>query len=152
MGLIENQDYVFFPKAHVIENRLTAKMSDACFLGTRRYIFIVPKRSIQSYFVATRITQYNEGVDPAEALQSLLAEGELSVEELEAELTERLADDREVRVFAVQDLETFEMKTGFWGQTKLKAPGDKVKLVNIRGKGNKARAKAFYEHCWAVRG
>ncbi len=144
MSLVENQDYVFFPKAHVVESRLTAKMSDACFLGTKRFIFIVPKRSMQSFLVATAITTYNDGEDPAAAIESLLASEGLTVESLEAELLERLSGDKETRVFPVEQLETFEMKTGFWGQTKLKAPGDKVKLVNIRGRGNKDRAKAFY--------
>lgn len=145
MALVENQDYVFFPKAHVLENRLTAKMSDACFLGTKRYIFIVPKRSMQSFLVGMAVTTYNDGEDPASALQDLLGRDDLTVESLEQDLMDKLGADKETRVFAIDGLESFQMKTGFWGQTKLKVPGDKLKLVTIRGKGNKVRARAFYE-------
>lgn len=145
MALVEHQDYVFFPKAHVLENRLTAKMSDACFLGTQRYIFVVPKRSIQSFLVATRITRYNGGDDPAAALQGLLSVDSLTVQQLEADLVDKLSDDTETRIFPLEQLETFEMKAGFWGQTKLKLPGDKLKMVTIRGKGNKAAALEFYK-------
>lgn len=143
MALTPDVDYVFYPKAHVVENRL-AKISDACFLGTKRYIFVVPKRSIQSFLVATRITQYNDGQDPAAALRDLLASDALTTDELEQQLVTQLDGDKETRIFPLDQVEVFEMKTGFWGQTKLKLPGDKLKLVNIRGKGNKAAAQQFY--------
>ncbi len=144
MALLANQDYVFFPKAQVLENRL-AKMSDACFLGTKRYIFIVPKRSIQSFLVATKITHYNGKQDPAEGLTELLATDALTVDQLEQQLTEQLSGDKETRIFPLDQAEVFTMKAGFWGQTKLKMPGDKLKQITIRGKGNKAVAIEFYK-------
>jgi len=145
MPLTENQDYVFYPKAQVLESRLTAKMSDACFLGTKDYIFIVPKRSIQSFLVATKVTHYNGKEDPAKGLSELLATDSMTVPQLEQELVNNLSGDKETRIFPLGDAETFEMKGGFWGQTKLKLPGDKLKMIIIKGKGNKAAAIEFYK-------
>lgn len=88
MGLRENADYVFFPKVHVVESRMTAQMSDACLVGTKRYLFVVPVRSLQSYLVATGITTYGSG-----------KHGEIA---------------------------------------------EQVRAINIRGKGNKQRARHFY--------
>ena len=145
MALTEGQDYLFFKKVHVVESRLTAKFSEACLLTTPKFLFVIPKRSMQSLLVATRVTNYQKDGDPAEAVDALLHDDSMTLEALEGDLAARLAGDSETRVFKVDELEIFEMKTGFFGQTKIKAAGDKVKLINIRGKGNKVRAKEFYE-------
>ena len=142
MSLTESVDYVFYPKVQVLESRMTAKMSDACLLGTKRFIFIVPIRSIQSLLVATRVTNYDG--DPAAAVAQLVSQPDLTVDALEQQMIANLGEDKETRIFDLESVETFAMKTGFLGQTKIKMPGDKVKLINIKGKGNKGDAKAFY--------
>jgi len=73
----------------------------------------------------------------------LASEG-LTTDELEQQLVAQVDGDKETRIFPLDQVEVFEMKTGFWGQTKLKLRGDKLELINIRGKGNKAAAQQFY--------
>jgi hypothetical protein len=114
---------------------------------TKKHIIIVPLEAAGMMGLTGRTAKYDIGDnDPAAFAEAVLADPDATVQGLVDLFTEVLADDKYQRVFAVDELEKFKVKTGlFTGGMYWKMPGEARKTANIPGKANKVAVKTFYE-------
>ncbi|PKN55162.1 MAG: hypothetical protein CVU56_22820 [Deltaproteobacteria bacterium HGW-Deltaproteobacteria-14] len=146
MALIPGTDYLFFSKVDMSKMSLTAAMARGCAVCTPEVIYFVPVQSYGSLAVATTTTKYSlGGGDPVEAVGALLAREDLTQEGLHETLSSLLGGDKTRWIFPLADAEKVAMKTGFFGMTTLKMPGEMVRRMVIRDKGGKKEGKAFYD-------
>jgi hypothetical protein len=143
--LSPGRDYLFFEKVDCSQQSLTATMTRGAVVMTPNLIAMIPVQSTGSVLVATIATRYKvSGGDPVAAVKALLADPAMDVATLEATLHELYAGSKTRWLFPIAELETFTMKTGFFGMTSVKVKGESVRRIVIRDKGGKAAAKAFY--------
>lgn len=82
--------------------------------------------------------------DTLQLVQALLVDPTLELDAFEKVLASMLRGTFTRWAFPLADLETFKVKTGFFGTITLKPRRDAVRRIIIRDKGGKAAAKAFY--------
>lgn len=146
MALVPGTDYLFFTKVDMSKMSLTAAMARGCAVCTPDAIYFAPVQSYGSFIAATVTTTYAlAGGDPVESIGALLAREDLTQDGLRETLTALLSKDKTRWVFPLADAEKVAMKTGFFGMTTLKMPGEMVRRMVIRDKGGKKEAKAFYD-------
>jgi len=151
-ALTAGTDYLLFEKVDCSKQSLTAAMTRGAAVMTPNLIAVIPVRSTGSVLVATVVTRYGGGSDPVATVKQMLAAPDLDVAGLEATLTAMYADESTRWVFPIAELEKFAMKTGFFGMTSLKMPGESVRRLVIRDQGGKAAARDFYAAALAARG
>ncbi|TNF22744.1 MAG: hypothetical protein EP329_28305 [Deltaproteobacteria bacterium] len=146
MALNHGTDFLFFTKVDMSKQSLTATMSRGCAVCTRDHIYFVPVQSMGSVVVATISTKYSIGAgDPVAAIGQLLEREDLTLDALHAQVTTWFGEDKTRWIFPLAEAEKFTYKTGFFGMTTLKMPGESVRRMVIRDKGGKKAAKAFYD-------
>ena len=147
--LKEGENYLLYEKGYMSGGKL-AGMTNAeiCAICTKNYIFVVPKKDMTSYLVATRIRHYNyfgDGVKPADGLKQIVSDTSLTLEELESRMIEILGEENRERVIKLADLEKFKIITGLLGQARLKFPKKLAPLVLVmKGNGGMKAFKKFY--------
>jgi len=146
MALTQGTDYLFFTKVDMSKMSLTATMTNGCAVCTRDHIYFIPLHSMGSVVVAAISTKYSvDQGDPAAAIGALLEREDLTMEMLHDTVSSWFADSKTRWIFPLAEAEKFTYKTGFWGMTNLKMPGEMVRRMVIRDKGGKKVAKAFYD-------
>lgn len=141
--LEQGRDYLFFEKVDCTKQSLTATITRGAAVLTPNLIAMIPVESIGSIVIATTRTQY--GKEPIAVAKAMLADPAVDLATLEAALTEMFGGASTRWIFPIAELETFKVKTGFFGQISLKARGESVRRMNIRDKGGKVAAKQFYD-------
>ena len=147
MALTANEDYIYVPNVRIMEGFTTGTTTSACMICTRDHIIFVPLSSEGVAGLRGRTAKYDIGdEDPAAFAEAVLADPEMTVDGLVGLFRDLLADDKYQRVFPVDELEKFKVKTGlFTGGMFWKMPGEAKKNAHIPGKPNKVAVKTFYE-------
>ena len=146
MPLQPNTDYVYVPTVDVTDEILATGATKACLVGTKGFLFIVPVSAVNIQPRGGIETWWKIGTqDPRTAVEAMLADPGLTLEQLEKALQGLLAGMPQRRVLNVHDAEKFQIKTGWLtGGLTFKLPGEARKTLNLRGKENKLAVKAFY--------
>jgi hypothetical protein len=148
MALQANQDYVYVPTIDVNEGLMTGTITKACLVGTKKFLFVVPMEAVhaQGTFMGDTTKWTLDAANPRESVEKLLAQDDLTVEQLEETLKGLLEGDEQRRVFELGSVEKFQVKTGWLsGGVHIQVPGEGKKAMNIRGKEHKQALGAFYE-------
>ncbi len=147
MEKLSNSNHVFIPLIDINEGLLSGTITKASIIGTKNILFIIPRSSVKILGETIGDSQFVlDEKKPDEFIENLLSNLEMSVEELEKILTQVLSTDKTRRIFPVNELEKFNVKTGtFTGGLFLKMSGEAKKAANIRGKENKVKLRDFYE-------
>lgn len=147
--LRENENYVFFRKASYTGGKLTGLTNiDATVIGTRKYIFVLPKKEMTSILVAHKIRTFKmgEGVSVEQGAANMLADPQMTIERLEEDLKDLLGADDHDRVIEVAQLTHFKIHM-LWilSQARMNhKAGGATKVLSVRGDGGMKRFKAFY--------
>lgn len=88
-------------------------INDVILLATKRYLFVVPFKSLQFESYRRNVTSSFslEGLDPREALPALLKQDEATVENIEAYLLDALADT-EGQIVDLTKTDAFKISLG----------------------------------------
>lgn len=132
-------DYLFFAKVDCTHQSLITTVTRGAAVLTPNLIAVVP---VVSEGEDAQLTTH-EG-DTLQFVQQLLADPTLELDALEKVLGSMLHGTFTRWAFPLAELETFKVKTGFFGTITLKPHRDAVRRIIIRDKGGKAAAKAFY--------
>lgn len=148
--LKEGVNYELFEKGYYTGGKVTGfSNAEVCALATKNYVFVLPKKDVTSYLVATRVREFNyfgDGVKPADGLKQIVATDGLTVEELEDRMKAMLGAENTDRVIGIKDLDKFKIITGLLGQARMKhKSGGGIKVLSLKGKGSMKRFKAFFE-------
>lgn len=147
MLLKENENYLYFAKADLIENTLPAKVSTVTVFASKELLFCIPIKEFRSYLLLQRSKRFNhfEGVKPAVGLRALLNEEGLSLAEAEDRLLEMQKADKSCIAFAIPKLDQFKISPGLLGQALILHPKGKNRF-QLMIKGRKARKdlRKFY--------
>lgn len=150
MSLIQNQDYLFFPKAMWIEKGNVGRNFNAtsCLLCTKNYMFVVQddrKQFGKSFVKGATFGAAQIGENTQAKILEIITRSD-TIEKLEnyALLMLKRADPK--RIAKISELETFKINTGLFGTCEYKIDS-KTKSQYISGIGgkNKKLLKAFYE-------
>lgn len=153
MPLVQGRDFLFFEKVDCSQQSLTAALTRGAAVMTPNLIAMIPVQGIGSIGIATVGTRHSlAGTDPVGYIRSLLSDPTLGVADLEATLRDLYGQSKTRWLFPVAELEKWKMGTGFFGQATLKMPGESVRRMNVRDKGGKVAAKAFYASALGARG
>jgi hypothetical protein len=142
-------NYCYFPKSHYTGGKVTGfTNAEVCIVGTRDYIFIVPKREFTSYLVASSIRTFSwgEGLTMEQGLQKMFNDPEMTVSQLEGTLGLILGMEDHDRVIKVSDLKSFKVHMAWiFSQARAKhKAGGATKVITCKGAGNMQRFKDFY--------
>lgn len=148
MALVEDENYVFFPKGSYMEvgNIEGAFDGRCCLICTKEYIFVIPDAWNEFGTQTMRhmtFGAYQEGEKTSENLATMIANCE-SIEILENNCKELLQGKEQKRVLKIADLEGFKVKGGILGQARFKRTDGKKCTLVAMGSGNKKRFKNFY--------
>ncbi|MGV3631659.1 MAG: hypothetical protein ACO1O6_10640 [Bacteroidota bacterium] len=140
-----NQDYVFYESGMMMNSRQPMKQMDVAVVGTKNYVFFVPKKTVGLFFVLNTIKthQYFAGVSIEDGVRKLVSEAS-SVDELEKSMIALLEDD-EKYVYEVGAQKSFKFR-GFLGKHSLRTStgGTNWSSVTVNGKGKSKEMRAFY--------
>lgn len=132
-------DYLFFAKVDCTHQSLITTVTRGAAVLTPNLIAVVPHVSEGE---ESQLTTH-EG-DTLQLVQELLLDPTLELDAFEKVLDSMLRGTFTRWAFPLAELETFKVKTGFFGTITLKPRRDAVRRIIIRDKGGKAAAKAFY--------
>ncbi|MFN8393903.1 MAG: hypothetical protein U0176_04445 [Bacteroidia bacterium] len=148
--LRENENFVFFRKASFTGGKVAGVTNvDAAVIGTSKFIFVLPKKEMTSILVAHKIRTFNmgEGVSVEQGAANMLADPQMTVEQLEEDLKELLGADNHDRVIEISQLSHFRVHM-LWilSQARMNhKAGGATKVLSVRGDGGMKRFKAFYD-------
>ena len=150
MGLIQNQDYLYFPKAMWIEKGNVGRNFNAtsCLVCTKNYLFVIQddrKQFGKSFVKGATFGAAQLGENTQENIEAMIANSE-TVEQLEQNALLLLKDADSKRVAKIAELEKFTVKTGVFGTCEYKIDATtKSQYLNGMGGSNKKLLKAFYD-------
>lgn len=140
-----NQDYVFYEGGMMMSSRQPMKQVDVAVVGTKNYLFFVPKKTVGLFLVVNTIKthQFFAGVSIEEGVRKLISESS-SVNELERSMIALLEDDEKyVHELGIQ--KSFKFR-GFLGKHTLRMSlgGTNWASVMAKGKGKSKEMRTFY--------
>lgn len=147
--LRENDNYVFFRKASYAGGKVTGMTTiEAVVIGTRKFIFILPKQEMNSILIAHKVRTFTmgNGVSVEQGAANMLADPQMTVEKLEEDLKELLGADNHDRVLELSQLSHFRVHM-LWilSQARMNhKAGGATKVLSVRGDGGMKRFKTFY--------
>ena len=149
MGLIQDQDYLYFPKAMWIEKGNVGRNFNAssCLICTKKYLFVVEddrKQFGKSFLKSATFGAAQLGENTQAFLEAMIKSCD-TVEQLEQNTLQLLKDADPKRVAKIAELEKFKIKTGPFGACEYKIDANtKSQFLNGMGGKNKKLLKAFY--------
>lgn len=147
--LAEGVDYLFFRKAYHSGGAVTGlKNAEVAVIATRRTLFLFPIRETSLGLGVVKVKAHwfadvGSPVDVPTALARYLAQPELTLEQLEAELRTWL--DASEYVVALDELASLRVWSRFLRQVRFKQRGRRAtQVLALRGKDNHVRFERFY--------
>jgi len=150
MGLIQNQDYLFFPKAMWIEKGNVGRNFNAasCLVCTKNYLFVVQddrKQFGKAYVSGATFGAAQIGENTQACLKAMIESSD-TVDQLEQNALQLLKDADPKRVAKIAELEKFTVNTGVFGTCEYKIDANsKSQFLNGMGGKNKKLLKTFYD-------
>lgn len=140
---------LFFPKADLTRGKgMKLSTQRGVAVCTRKRLIMIPTQDVQTGVVRTKVTtrRMSAGGSVAEAVEGLLKQPDLTVEELETELEALLGDTYADQSFEIATLASFKVwNLGPLSQVRMKPQGAIAPIVFVpRGKGAVKQVKAFY--------
>lgn len=140
-------DYLFYKDIKMMSSESPLKQVDGVFIGTKNYVFIIPKKSVGFYYLVTtfKTHQYFTDNTVEDGCAKLLAEAE-SVESLESTFIELLEGEPK-NVHKISEKVWFKLNKFFstfnfrFGKSKMN-----WSACVIKGKDKGNELKAFYGH------
>ncbi len=131
----ENQDFIFVQKADINEGLTTMTVTKAYMFFTKRFMFVIPRSDVQ-------ILGNDSKFKDADAFkeQMLSKASEMPVEQFEAEMFAHLPEDR---IFAIDGMDLFKIKAGFFGGMSFRKRGGQRKVANLP-RAKRKELKGFY--------
>ena len=147
--LTAGQDYLYLPKISFTVDLAGTKVVHGCLVGTKSLVFLFPSSSTDARGFTLTVSRFSfGGTDVRKALAELLADPNLTVEELESTCSAMLESVEGRRVFKVAELVRFQLQTGwtsiFTAAMIIQPPGGPPMGVAIKGGDMRKAAKAFY--------
>ncbi|MES2587818.1 MAG: hypothetical protein V4622_02490 [Bacteroidota bacterium] len=143
--MIENQDYVMYDAGMVMNSKQPMKQVDVCVVGTKNYVFYVPKKTVGLYYLFNSIKthQFFDGVSIEDGIKKLIAQSE-TAEDLEKSMI-ALVEDDEKCVHEIKLQKSFKFR-GFLGKHTLRMStgGLNWSSVSPMGKGKSKAMRTFY--------
>ena len=143
--MTENQDYVFYKSATMLNSKQPMQNVDVCLVSTRNYVFYVPKKTVGTFVVLNTIKTHKffEGVSIEDGVKNIISNSE-SVESLEKSLIALLEDD-EKYVHRIEDKKSFKFK-GFIGNHTLRMSTGGMNWSSVlpKGRGNSKGFRTFH--------
>ena len=149
MGLIQNQDYLYFPKAMWVEKGNVGRNFNAasCLVGTKNYLFVVQddrKQFGKSFVKGATFGAAQIGENTQESISEIIKSAD-TVEQLEQRMLLKLKRADPKRIAKIAELEKFTIKTGLFGTCEYKIDSTtKSQYLNGMGGKNKKLLKAFF--------
>ena len=140
---------IFFPKGNYTGGKVTGVTNaEVSVVGTKNFIFIVPKREVSSILIATKIKSFSfgHGVSVEQGLENLLNNPQMTVEQLEGDLKDFLGAENHDRVIEVAQLKSFKVHL-MWilSQARMShKEGRAVKVLSLGKPSNMKKFKEFY--------
>ena len=143
--MTENQNYVSYDSGILMSSKQPMKQADVAVVGTKDYLFFVPKKTVGMFLVLNTIKthQFFAGVSVEEGVKKLIAQA-ADTDELEKSLVALLEDD-EKYVHRLADKSSFKFR-GFLGKHTLRMStgGTNWTAIMANGKGNSKAMRIFY--------
>ncbi len=143
--MVQNQDYVVYDSGFVMNSKQPMKQVDVCVVGTKNYIFYVPKKTVGLYYLLNTIKthQFFEGVSIEDGVKKLISQS-ATPEDLEKSMIALLEDD-EKYVHEIKLQKSFKFR-GFLGKHTLRMSlgGTNWSSVSPSGKGKSKEMRSFY--------
>ena len=140
-----NQDYVFYESGTMMNSRQPMKQLDVAVVGTKNYLFFVPKKTVGLYFVLNTIKTHQlfAGVSIEDGVRKLIGEAN-NTDELEKSMIALLEDDDKY-VHEIGNQKSFKFR-GFLGKHTLRTStgGTNWSSVTVNGKGKSKEMRSFY--------
>ncbi|HLP12650.1 MAG TPA: hypothetical protein VK177_12010 [Flavobacteriales bacterium] len=143
--MTEKTDFVVYYGSVLMNSSAPMKHCDACVIGTKNYIFFVPKQTVGIYAILTtwKNHKFFEGVSVEEGVKNFIASCS-SIDQLEKGLIALLEDDPKY-VHKLSDLKSFKFR-GFLGKhtVRMSTGGMNWTSVSPKGKGTSKEMRSFY--------
>ena len=138
-------DYLFYKDIKMMSSQSPLKQIDGVFIGTKNYVFIIPKKSTGFYYLVTTFKSHQYFADSSidDGCTKLIAEA-TSVENLENTFIQLLENDSK-NVHKIAHKSWFQLNKVFstlnfrFGSSKLN-----YSACIIKGKDNGNELKTFY--------
>ncbi len=147
--LIENKNFIFFPKTYLAEGKVTgAAASWGLMVCTKNYIFILPEKSYNEFLEANKnapYTYFKNNEDAIHGVNRIIYKENQTLEGLESTLLELLSFNKKRFVFKIDELDKIKIYGGVLGQVRLKKRGMSTRVFAPKGRKNKKKLKAFYK-------
>jgi hypothetical protein len=130
-------DYIFASKTDINEGLTTGEVTKAAIFFTKQHLFVVPFQGVNVW--DTSKTKYTNSDDFLNDLNQVI--DTMSVTEFENKMIDFLPNDR---VYRIDALEKFDIRTGFLGGIRLKKTGEQLQAINVQPKSLRADIKTFY--------
>lgn len=142
---LSNNDYCYYPSGLMMNSKQPMKNVDVVVLGTKNYIFFIPKKTVGLYFVLNTIKTHRlfEGVDIETGVKNII-ENSNNVEELESAMIALLEEDDKY-VHPISEKKAFKFR-GFLGKHTLRMSTGGTNWASVlpNGKGNSKLFRTFY--------
>jgi hypothetical protein len=142
---LTNDDYCYYPSGLMMNSKQPMKNVDVVVLGTKNYIFFIPKKTVGLFFVLNTIKTHRlfEGVDIETGVKNII-ENSNNVEELESSMIALLEEDDKY-VHPISEKKSFKFR-GFLGKHTLRMSTGGTNWFSImpNGKGNSKLFRTFY--------
>jgi hypothetical protein len=149
MMLFEGTDYLYFAHAYHSGGAITGVYnSEVCVVATRRYLFIIPERTVTlgKNWIKTRKHwfQSDDGeLTVQQAVERFLANPALTIDELEIALRDLIGPGD--YVVALEGLSKLTVWSKFMRQIRFKRRDrGTTQVLALQGKGNHERFKTFF--------
>lgn len=148
-GLQRDVNYFFYPKGNYTGGKVTGLTNaEVSVVGTKNFLFIVPKKEVSSILIATKIKSFSfgPGVSVEQGLQNLLNDPQMTLEQLESDLKEFLGAENHDRVIEISQLSSFKVHL-MWilSQARMRhKAGGAVKVLSLGRPSNMKKFKEFY--------
>ena len=140
-----NQDYVYYEMGAMQTIKSPMKHFDVCIVGTKKYIFVIPIKSVGFFMILNTIKTHQlfDGVSIPEGVKKLIDQSN-TVAELEESMC-ALLEDNDLYIYDLENLHSFKFR-GFLGRHTLRMARSKMHwaAVGPKKKADSKEMRTFY--------